>query len=164
MSWSLVFLLAAALKAPVAVDALLRPSADSCPITRPSLPLVPPAPYPIVPSGETFWHGTAAFWTMLDASGRWSFPNRADVLGQKVFWWRPGFNGAIENYPDLTVTLRSLDTGEMTIVTRKATNAHHESFGGWAMLTGIGIPSEGCWEITGEHRGHSVSFTVWVGR
>ena len=161
MSWPVVLIAATLGVAPVAHEHPVY-SAESCPITRPSLPFVPPAPYPIVPSGEGFWHGTAAFWTLLRVDGYWSLSEGAGPFTQKIFWWRPGFNGSVENFSDLTVTLRNLATGELTIATRKATNASHKMFGGSVMLTGIRIPSYGCWEVTGEHRGHEVSFIVWV--
>lgn len=135
----------------------------TCPITSaPVLPFVPPAPYPIDPPPGTFWFGTAAFWTMLALDGRWGVADEHRI-SQKVFWWRPGFNGALENYPDVTVTLKRLDRRSPPITaTTKATNASHESFGGWAMLTGVSVPTAGCWEITGRHRGSEVTFIVQV--
>jgi hypothetical protein len=33
---------------------------------------------------------------------------------------------------------------------------------GDAILTGIEIPQEGCWELTGEYQGSHLSFVVWV--
>lgn len=135
-----------------------------CPITEPGLPLVPPAPYPIEAPYGTFWHGTSAFWTMLTPDGRWAFQrSESTSITQKVFWWRPGFNGVRENYPDLSVTLRRLDASTPPVtITERATNAYHEAFGGWTMLTGVKIPTPGCWEITGRHRGSEVSFVVHV--
>lgn len=136
-------------------------SAKTCPITQaPILPFVPPAPYPIEPP-EGFWHGTAALWTRLDAEGRWQLggPNQ---LTQKVFWWYPGFDGAREWSPDFTLTARRLDTGQSKVLSRKATNAFVASFGGSTILTGVKMPSAGCWEVTGEYRGNTLSFVVWV--
>jgi hypothetical protein len=31
------------------------------------------------------------------------------------------------------------------------------------MLTGVRVPSEGCWEFMADYKGHSVSFVVAVG-
>lgn len=138
------------------------PAVDACPTTQPGLPLVPPAPYPIEPPGDAFWFGTSAFWTMLRPDAHWRVANNGQI-SQKVFWWRPGFDGATENFPDLLVTVRRLDRSSPPIVaTRKATNARDESFGGSTMLTGISIPAPGCWEITGRHRGSEVTFVVEV--
>ena len=33
---------------------------------------------------------------------------------------------------------------------------------GSAMLVGIDIPAAGCWEITGQYKGTTLSFVVWV--
>jgi hypothetical protein len=30
------------------------------------------------------------------------------------------------------------------------------------MLVGIDIPAAGCWEITGQYKGTTLSFVVWV--
>jgi hypothetical protein len=30
------------------------------------------------------------------------------------------------------------------------------------MLTGIDVPSAGCWEITGHYRDQAITFVVWV--
>jgi hypothetical protein len=135
----------------------------ACAVTRPPiLAFVPPAPYPIEPSEGTFWFGTAAFWTRLEVDGRWGVGDE-NHLSTKVFWWRPGFNGAVENFPDLTVSLKRVDQQSLPItVTTKATNASDESFAGSVMSTGISVPAPGCWEVIGHHRGHEVRFVVEV--
>jgi hypothetical protein len=56
---------------------------------------------------------------------------------------------------------RRLD-GPESFVAGPATNAHHVDFGGWAMLTGIDVPTRGCWELTGTFREQSVTFVVWL--
>ncbi len=135
----------------------------ACAVTQPPiLPFVPPAPYPIEPPDGTFWFGNSSFWTRLETNGRWGVGDE-HRLSTKVFWWRPGFNGAVENFPDLTVILRQLDAWSApTTVTTKATNASDESFGGSVMLTGVSVPAPGCWEVTGRHRGNEVRFVVEV--
>jgi hypothetical protein len=30
------------------------------------------------------------------------------------------------------------------------------------MVTGVYVPTPGCWEITGEYNGQQLSFVVWV--
>lgn len=42
-----------------------------------------------------------------------------------------------------------------------ATNAIIDSERG-AMLTGVHVPTPGCWEITGDYEGDKLSFVVWV--
>jgi hypothetical protein len=31
-----------------------------------------------------------------------------------------------------------------------------------AMLTGVYVPTPGCWEITGDYEGDKLSFVAWV--
>jgi hypothetical protein len=30
------------------------------------------------------------------------------------------------------------------------------------MLTGVDVPTPGCWEIMGDYKGQKLSFVVWV--
>jgi len=139
----------------------------SCPVTVPVDPaFTPPAPYPSrVPFADRFWYGTAALWTPLRIDGTWRGvpPDRGYRRGyrDKVFWWRPGYDGRAEPTPEFTVTGRRLDAaGEFTV--SPATNAYHPDFGGWTMLTGVDIPTTGCWEISGHYGLETLTFVVWV--
>jgi hypothetical protein len=99
---------------------------------------------------------------MLQPDGTWAGLSRnRDGYRQKVFWWYPGFDGRLEARPDLKVFGRRLD-GRESFVSEPATNAHHPDFGGWTILTGIDVPTPGCWELTGTYRGHAVTFVVFV--
>ena len=133
----------------------------SCPVTvAPDSEFTPPAPYPSRPYPGRFWYGTPALWTSLKANGTvWSAPRRGD----KVFWWQMGYNGRFEQQPELTVTARRLDgDAQPLLINRRATNAHHKDFGGWTMLTGVALPTAGCWEVTGQYGGATLTFVVWV--
>jgi len=138
---------------------------SSCPVTPASELFTPPSPYPRrAPYSGNFWHGTSGLWTMLRVDGRWEkLPRNPDGLRQKVFWWHPGFDGAKEPVPELTVTGRRLDSPGSFNHPSRATNAHHPDFGGWTILTGIDIPTPGCWELTGQYRDQELTFVVWVG-
>jgi hypothetical protein len=46
------------------------------------------------------------------------------------------------------------------MVTEEATNASADF--GTAMLTGVYVPSLGCWKITGQYQEAELSFVVWV--
>jgi hypothetical protein len=126
-------------------------------------PFVPPTPYPSTAPQGHFWFGSDQFWTLLPSEGAWDgLPHNELGLRQKIFWWRPGFDGRLEPVPALTVTGRRLD-GPGTYVHRApATNASHPDFGGWAMLTGVDIPDAGCWELTGRYRGQALTFVIWI--
>lgn len=146
----------------VAVPASSQDAA-SCPVTpTPQRSFTVPAPYPAEAPYRNFWHGNEHFWTMLQADGTWAgLPRHPRGYRQKVFWWYPGFDGRVEARPDLKVFGRRLD-GPDSFVSQPATNAHHPDFGGWTILTGIDVPTRGCWELTGTYRGRSVTFVVLV--
>jgi hypothetical protein len=48
-----------------------------------------------------------------------------------------------------------------SVVASAATNAFADDIGS-AMLVGIGLPTAGCWEITGHLKGTQLSFVVRV--
>lgn len=133
---------------------------ENCPVTRPPQPrFVPPEPWPErPPDGGAFWYGSKDLWTSLPGDGTW--PQLA--RGEKVFWWREGFDGSIENRPALGMTARRLDGAAPEARSDPpATNAYHPSFH-WAILTGFELPTTGCWEITGRYHGHELTFVTWV--
>lgn len=136
----------------------------ACPVTAPAQPtFTAPAPYPSTAPYSSFWHGDERFWTMLQPGGIWArLPRNERGYRQKVFWWYPGFDRRVEARPDLKVFGRRLDGVESFVHPSPATNAHHADFGGWTILTGIDIPTTGCWELIGSYRGQTVAFIVWV--
>ena len=135
----------------------------SCPVTAtPQRPFSVPAPYPAEAPYSGFWHGNERFWTLLQPDGTWArLPRNEAGYRQKVFWWYPGFDQR-EARPDLKVFGRRLDGPESFVHPRPATGACHADFGGCTILTGIDLPSTGCWELTGTYRGQSVTFVVLV--
>jgi hypothetical protein len=164
-----VVLVAMDAPAPTAAPALTVPSliptsplAD-CPVTQPQDPLfVPPEPYAsIAPYGE-FWYGTNDLWTMLQPDGQWyALPHDGDGYGQKVFWWREGYDMRTEQQPQITVSGRRLDGDAPAFEQTGGTNGYHADMGEF-MLTGVEVPTAGCWEITGRYGQAELSFVVWV--
>jgi hypothetical protein len=136
----------------------------ACPVTiAPAALFTTPAPYPLKAPASNFWHGDERFWTMLPADGRWyGLPRNDAGLRHKVFWWYPGFDGATEPAPALKVTARQLDGSGTYTSQGPATNARHQDFGGWTILTGIDLPTAGCWELTGTYRGEMLTFVILV--
>ena len=100
---------------------------------------------------------------LLRTGGQWRTRGRTPYR-EKVFWWRRGFDGVKESSPGLRVTGRRLDGEAAGLIVSPATNAHHSDFGGWAMLTSIEFPSDGCWELTGAYRGHELRWVVQIAR
>ena len=141
-------------------DSIKTQTAASCPVTLPSEPLfTPPPPYPpTAPYEGRFWYGTESLWLMLHTDGTW----RQLAFGDKMFWWREGYVGSEEPQPELTITGSRLDAEVSTFeIEHPATNAYHPDFH-WAMLTGVSVPTPGCWEITGHYKEQKLSFVVWV--
>lgn len=137
---------------------------DSCPITRPQTPrFIPPKPYSEWgPNGE-FWYGTNELWTLLLPDGTWySLPKSADGYGNKIALWHEGYSQTEEPEPAITLSAQQLDGEAVVAPSVYGTNAYHPDYGEF-MMTGITLPTLGCWEITAEYDGSKLSFVVWVG-
>jgi len=133
----------------------------SCPVTQPPQPPFAP-PAPLAPFAGHFWHGSVALWTQSPADGIWQrLPQSDEGYGQKVLWWREGYDWRAEPQPALTVTGRRLDGPAPPLVAPQATNAFAAEIGS-AMLVGVIIPTTGCWELTGRYAGTALSFVIWV--
>ncbi|MEZ4515799.1 MAG: hypothetical protein R3C44_02805 [Chloroflexota bacterium] len=81
--------------------------------------------------------------------------------GQKVVFWDEEYDWITNQQPELTLTGRRLDGKAPRVEVDHATNGYTPEFGPF-MLTGVEIPTTGCWEITGAYEGTELSFVVWV--
>lgn len=138
----------------------------ACATTVPPSPrFVPPAPYDSVRLFEgAFWYGTNHLWTMLSADGVWPTKNNVNKNGgytTKLVFWTQGFDWRKEPEPNLIATAVRLD-GDSPSVKAAYANAVFVPSNTPAMMTGIDIPTDGCWEITGYYQGHRLAFTVSV--
>jgi hypothetical protein len=138
----------------------------TCPITKPpAQPFVPPPPYWKNHGADQFWYGTESLWTLLGVTGVWHMhSNVSENKGfytTKLTYWRRGFDWRREPNPTLTVNARQLDH-EAPIVGADPANAVFVTTDKPAMMTGIDIPSIGCWEITAKYHGDELSFVVSV--
>src|SRR5262245_28894115 len=139
----------------------------SCPTTTPpSETFVPPTPYPTQLPSDSFWLGSEKLWTSRNKSGLLRGYWRTDreigkhkIYSEKVFWWRKGYDWRAENPPQLKVSGRRLDAPAAPFY---VDHAYVANITIPAMLTVIGIPTPGCWEITGDYKGDKLSFVVWV--
>jgi hypothetical protein len=137
-------------------------AAEDCPVTlSPDQAFIPPEPWPSAPPDQDrFWFGSAGLWTALPNDGEW----RQLALGEKFWWWSESYSASDvrqDGNPDLTVTARRVGETEPSFETSEATNGFHESFH-QAMLTGVELPSPGCWQFEAEFDGATLSFIVWV--
>jgi hypothetical protein len=99
---------------------------------------------------------------MLQPDGRWyALPRDKDGYTQKVFLWSEGYDMAAEPQPEITMSGRRLDGDAPAFETPGGTNGYHADMGEF-MLTGVVIPTTGCWEITGRYGQAELSFVVWV--
>jgi hypothetical protein len=133
---------------------------NTCPVTTPpNPPFVPPAPYrPNPPAPGSFWYGSNSLWTLLftkDLS-----PALRKGYPGKFFLWEQGYDVRREPKPDIIVVLHRLDADVPMVTSRGGTNAFFNET--WQMLTGAAVPTEGCWEITSYHNGHTLTFVVSV--
>ncbi len=152
------------------ITALLLPVAarsgsSACvPTLAPNPPFVPPAPYDSLHHSDAFWYGTAELWTDIAVDGVWHITSNSDTGGgyvTKLVFWTKSFDWRKEGEPQLIVTARQTDHDSPSV---SAAHAHAVFVTGKypAMMTGIRIPSLGCWEITSHYRSSAVTFTVSV--
>ena len=138
----------------------------SCPVTRrPAHEFIPPAPYER--DDVAFWLGTEKLWTVLPERAIWEWAphqpgheQEVQPLTAKIFWMRLGYDSRAEPRPAIKVTGRRLDGPALPLLVLPPTNAFQGP--GSAMLTGVYVPTPGCWEITGDYHGNKLSFVVWV--
>jgi hypothetical protein len=129
-----------------------KPAIGNCPVTTGTKSLGPP-----FPSSEN-WYGSESLAVILPQNGRWGLTAPGSRIAVKLFIWSVGYKPGMEQ--DLSVTVRSVDGGLSDAVVKDITNASAASLGGWTMLAGIDFPSEGCWRITLDYLGQSLSFVV----
>jgi hypothetical protein len=141
-------------------------AAAQCPVTAaPSQPFIPPAPYSANPSPGGFWHGTASLWTWVSSDPNWwRGPVGSEVpYMAKLAYWRAGFDARKEMDPELTVVARRLDVPAPLVWAEHASavwDSGHRSLPDELMLTGINIPSGGCWEIAAHYKSETLSIVV----
>jgi len=79
----------------------------------------------------------------------------------KLTYWRRGFDWRREPEPELIVIAKRLDREAPSVAAGPA-HAVFVTTERPGMMTGIDLPSIGCWEITAQYSGHRLSFVVSV--
>lgn len=125
--------------------------ASVCPITYPTEVYTPPIGYPATSSGvDQAWYGTDDLWTTLPIDGAYAW--------RKSVWWSVGFPGGVEEgEPPIKVTWQRLDVDSDPIVEERGTNAYTDQ-DGWFMIAGIDPRQAGCWEVTAQYEGTTLSY------
>lgn len=130
-----------------------RQASDStCPTTIGTDSLGPP-----FPEAEN-WYGSESLAVVLPEDGRWGITGPNARIAVKLFVWSLGFKPGMEK--NLSVRVESLSGGANDAIVKGITNAGAPSLGGWTMLAGIDFPSVGCWRLTLDYLGQSLSFVV----
>ena len=123
-----------------------------CPVTLGSNSLGVP-----FPQAEN-WFGSESLAVILPKDGQWEITGPTARIAAKLFIWSVGYEPGMEQ--NLSVRVRALFGGPNDVVVKDLTNAKAKSLGGWTMLAGIDFPSPGCWRLTLEYLGQSLSFVV----
>jgi hypothetical protein len=120
-------------------------------------PFMPPSPYSQGAPRGMFWYGNDELWTLLGTEGTWSEhpPEGCNGYCTKLTYWARSFDSKSELNPKLTVTARRIDREAPIVV---GSEAHAVFIGHAAMMTGLDIPTAGCWEITAKYRNQKLSF------
>jgi hypothetical protein len=106
-------------------------------------------------------YGTSALWTVIDRG--WNVHS-----GGKLPFFRQGYDWTKEGRPQLTVVARRLD-GEGPLVWNGLAGSgsvEGKGLAGTFMVTGVDIPSPGCWEIAARYVAEpgdiqTLTYTVW---
>jgi hypothetical protein len=143
-----------------------RDVSTSCPVTqRPVPPFVPPAPYSAELGPQSFWFGTEKLWTVLHEGGTWNglphYTPDDPTFRQKLCFWRTGFDAHSEPRPALRIRGKRLDGAAPPLASDRA-NAGWQDPEQPFMVTGINLPTLGCWRITAHYRDQELSFVVRV--
>jgi hypothetical protein len=138
-------------------DPVKKEVSEACPVTKPpAQPFVPPPPYWTDHGPDGFWYGAESLWTLLGVRGTWKGGYRT-----KLTYWRRGFDWRREPEPNLIVIAKRLDR-EAPPVAADTAHAVFVTTERPGMMTGIEIPSMGCWEVTAQYGRNRLSFVVSV--
>jgi len=138
----------------------------SCPVTVPGDDAFTPtskAPDDSPSVYEVVWYGTPELWTMIDRRGE--INSKRWLQGDTTFWWSEDYSSGEPAV--VTVTAEHLNGSAETVKDGAAAGSGfnpfmlaptHES----VTLVGVELPEPGCWELTAEFEGASLSYVIWV--
>jgi hypothetical protein len=136
----------------------------TCRVTRPpQQAFTPPPPYPSAHGSDGFWFGTSRLWLQLPTNGTWGnlphYRPSDTAFRQKLQWWRKGYNWRTDMPTKLKVTGKRLDSNAPPLASQtNASGRGDQAF----LMSGLDIPTLGCWQITGDFAGDKLTFVVWV--
>ncbi len=110
-----------------------------------------------------FWFGSEDLWTALSVNAKWKTSHEKN-LSAKLIFWRRGFDWRKETEPKLIVTGKRLDGDGPSVAVANAHAVFIPSRDAAGIMTGIAIPTPGCWELTAHYAGHRLIFVAAVDR
>jgi hypothetical protein len=143
---------------------------NGCAVTQEPRPaFIPPPPYGRHFAPPDFLLGSPSLWTIIHHD-TWHLGVND---GRKLPYWRQGFDSRKERDPRLSVVARRLDGPAPLIWADSASSAQADDTpDGMAMVTGLDVPTAGCWEISAHYgwsdaashqwREQTLAYTVWV--
>jgi len=112
------------------------------------------------PGADSIWFGSKSLAVLLAPDGIWTGMDRDQGFGNKLWFWSEDWNSREELRPELKVYARELNDKTLK---SESTSATHGSAQDWtAMLTGLGFPASGCWEVSASYKESTVKFIVLV--
>jgi hypothetical protein len=139
----------------------------ACPVTIPgddSFDPVSETPEMEPPDPRARWFGTPELWTSVHPEGEiWEgLPKVADgSLTQKTLWWSEDIVSITDPLPEMEFYAERLDATGQSVTARQVTSGGNGDQGVF-VIAGFQIPEEGCWRITAEYLGSTVSYVVSV--
>lgn len=109
---------------------------------------------------DRVWYGSEALAVLLSPDGNWHGMGPDHDYGDKLWLWSADWDRDAEPEPALTVVAVGLRDPSLTSEADAATHGYSDYWE--AMLTGLGFPAPGCWEVHARYRDASVSFVVLV--
>jgi hypothetical protein len=141
---------------------------QTCPVTQPSAQtFLPPPPYPSQHSSNGFWFGSEKLWVQLPTNGTWShlphYQPSDTAFRQKIQWWRKGYDWRADMPSKLVITGKRLDSPAPPLVSQSNASGMGTGMDDRAfIMSGLDIPTLGCWQITGDYNGDKLTFVIWV--
>lgn len=137
-----------------------------CPVTVPGdfafsplsqAPEGPPSVY------DEVWYGSPQLWTMINPRGEVN--SKRWLGGDRTFWWSESYSP--DDPGQITVTAEQLEGTAASVQVSESAGTGFNPF----MLTPthqsvthiwIELPEPGCWELTAEYKGASLSYVIWT--
>lgn len=135
----------------------VRTEGGACVTTLPAEPdWVPPDGWPASPSDPASrWFGTPDLWTSLPVDGLF--------VERKSIWWSQHYmDSGVNPNPDINVRMTQLD-GDGVVFSEGGTNGTTRTDGLFMIAHApLEPPSPGCWQISAEFEGHTLTYVVHV--